>query len=92
MTACQRLLPPAWKRRQPSPLEEGAPHTHTHTLTTELLLEELQELHPAQGVIDQLTETKTPALHPELGGCRHPAGRQAREGWCAEAPPAGEGR
>lgn len=39
-------------------------------LTTELLLEELEELCPAQGVVDELTEVEAPALHTQLrGGC-----------------------
>lgn len=42
------------------------------SLTAELLLEEFEELCPAQGVHDELTEVETPALHTQLRGGRHP--------------------
>lgn len=44
------------------------------SLTTELLLEELEELCAAQRVHQELTEVEAPALHPQLRGGRHPAG------------------
>lgn len=44
------------------------------SLTTELLLEELEELCAAQRVHQELTEVEAPALHPKLRGGRHPAG------------------
>lgn len=44
------------------------------SLTTELLLEELEELCAAQRVQQELTEVEAPALHPQLRGGRHPVG------------------
>lgn len=43
-------------------------------LTAELLLEEFEELRPAQGVHEELAEVEAPALHAQLRGGRHPAG------------------
>lgn len=52
-------------------------------LTTELLLEELEELCAAQRVSEELTEVEAPALHPQLRGGQHPAGDTGAggEGW-----------
>lgn len=46
------------------------------TLTTEFFLEELKELRPAQGILDQLPEAEAPALDTQFRGSRHPAGKQ----------------
>lgn len=59
-------------------------------LTTELLLEELEELCTAQRVGEELTEVEAPALHPQLCGGHHPAGdtRTGGGGWggCTRSP------
>jgi len=46
-------------------------------LTAELLLEEFEELCPAQGVSEELAEVEAPPLHTQLGGGQHPAGDTA---------------
>lgn len=43
-------------------------------LTAELLLEEVKELRPTQGVGEELAEVEAPTLHTQLRGGRYPVG------------------
>lgn len=56
-------------------------------LTAKLLLEEVKELRPAQGVGEELAEVEAPALHTQLRGGLHPEGNTSVGAGMAPSPP-----